>query len=239
MHEGLRVDVLVVLGEVEPAFQRLIDDPAVVASGQAQLRLHRRAEQGPAELVEALALHHNAGRWPLKGLHIGDRKPHVLETQRLQRLEAEHVADDRGGEIGDRARLEQVEVVGDIGEVLPFGAWHGINAIALGAILFRRGQPIGPHHRPSRGRRFARHRRRGLYRIDALLWRDPEAGDDVGVPRLVVGLPVAHSAIFHHAGSVAVLALDGLRLLDVHGLPPPRPKFRRADRRGGFTALHR
>ena len=96
MHEGLRVDVLVVLGEVEAAFQRLIDHAAVVAAGKAELRLHGGAEQRPAELVEPLALDHDAGRRPLEGLHIGDRQAHVLEPQRLQRLEAEHVADDRG-----------------------------------------------------------------------------------------------------------------------------------------------
>src|SRR5208337_1465759 len=52
MHEGLRVDVLVVLGEVEPALERLVDDAAVVAPGKAELRLYRRAEEGPAKLVE-------------------------------------------------------------------------------------------------------------------------------------------------------------------------------------------
>ncbi len=84
VHEGLRVDVLVVLGEVEPALQRLVDDPAVIAAGQAELRLHRRAEQRPAELVEPLALHDDAGRRALEGLHIGDGKTHVLQPQRLQ-----------------------------------------------------------------------------------------------------------------------------------------------------------
>ena len=122
VHEGLRVDVLVVLGEVEAALQRLVDDAAVVASREAELRLDGRAEQRAAEFVEPLALDDDAGRRALEGLHIGDGQAHVLEPQRLQGLEAEHVADDRGGEIGDRARLEQVEIVGDIGEILPFGA---------------------------------------------------------------------------------------------------------------------
>ena len=51
--------------------------------------------------------------------------PHVLQAQRLQRLEAEHVADDRGGEVGDRARLEQVEIIGDVGEILLVGLGAG------------------------------------------------------------------------------------------------------------------
>ena len=55
----------------------------------------------------------------LERLEVGDRDAHVLQAQRLHRLEAEHVADDRRGEVGDRARLEQVEVVGDVGEILP------------------------------------------------------------------------------------------------------------------------
>ncbi len=104
VHEGLRVDVLVVLGEVEAALQRLVDHAAVVAAGEAELRLHGGAEQRPAELVEPLALDDDAGGRALERLHIGDRQPHVLEPQRLQRLEAEHVADDRGRQVGDRAR---------------------------------------------------------------------------------------------------------------------------------------
>ena len=117
-HERLRVDVLVILGEVQPAAQRLVHHPAVVARGQAQLGLGRRAEQRPAVLVQVLAFHHDAVRRPLERLHVGQRDPHVLQAERLQRLEAEHVADDRRGEVGDRAFLEQVDVVGDVGDVL-------------------------------------------------------------------------------------------------------------------------
>ena len=218
MHERLRVDVLVVLGEVEAALQRLVDHAAVVAAGQAELRLHGGAEQRPAELVHPLALDHDAGGRALEGLHIGDRQPHVLQPQRLQRLEAEHVADDRGREIGDRAVLEQIEIIGDVGEILAGRIRHRIDAIALGAIFFRRGQAIGPHHGPGRGRGFAGHRRGGFDRIDAVLRRDPEQRDDVGVLRLVVGLPIAHLLVFHHAGFVAVLAADRDRL--VHGALP-------------------
>ena len=216
MHERLRVDVLVVLGEVEPALQRLIDDAPIVASRQAELRLDGRAEQRPAEFVEPLAFDHDAGRGALEGLQIGDGQAHVLEPQRLQGLEAEHVADDRGGEIGDRARLEQVEIVGDIGEILSLCARDGIDAEALAPVLFAGREAVGPHHRPGGGRRFAGNRGGGFHRIDALLRRDAEAGDDVGVLRRVVGLPVAHFAVFHHAGLVAVLALHGLGRLNVH-----------------------
>ncbi len=209
VHEGLRVDVLVVLGEVEAALQRLIDHAAIVAAGQAELGLHRGAEQRPAELVEPLALHHDAGGRAVEGLHIGDGQAHVLEAQRLERLEAEHVADDRGRQVGDRARLEQVEVVGDIGEPGAGRIRHRVDPVALGAVLVAGGQPVGPHDRPGRRRAFAGHRRRGLDRVDAVLRGDAEQGDDVGVLRLVVGLPVAHLAVFHHAGAVAAARLVG------------------------------
>ena len=108
VHEGLRVDVLVVLGEIEPALERLVDHAAVVAAGEAELGLDRRAEQRAAELVEALALHDDAGRRPLEGLHICDREPHVFQPQSLERLEAEDIADDRSCQVGDRTGLEQI-----------------------------------------------------------------------------------------------------------------------------------
>ena len=156
VHERLRIDVLVILGEVEPALQRLVDHASVVAAGESELRLHGGAEQRSAELVQALALDHDAGRRPLERLHIGHRQPHVLEPQRLQRLEAEHVADDRRRQVGDRAVLEQVEIVGDIGEILPGRIRHWIDAVAFRAVFLRSRQAVGPHHRPGRGRRFCR-----------------------------------------------------------------------------------
>ena len=192
MHEGLRVDVLVVLGEIEPALQRLVDDAAVVAAGQAELRLDGRAEQRPAELVQALALDDDAGRRALEGLQIGDGNAHVLQPQRLQRLEAEHVADDRGGEIGDRARLEQIEVIGDIGEILRLARRAPDRRGSIWRDISRR-RSGGRSRPPSRSRwRIRRRPPRRLDRIDAVLRRDAEQREDVGVLGLVVGLPIAH-----------------------------------------------
>ena len=79
-HERLRVDVLVVLGEVEPAAQRLKHHPAVVLGRQAELRLDRGAEQRAPELVEILALHHDPVRRALEGLDVLGRDPQVLEA---------------------------------------------------------------------------------------------------------------------------------------------------------------
>ena len=209
VHEGLGVDVLIVLGEVEAALQRLEDDAAVVAAGKPELRLHRRAKQRPAEFVEPLALDDDAGGRPLERLHISDGQAHVLEPQRLERLEAEHVADDRSGEIGDRARLEEVEIVGDVGEILAGRIGHGIKAIALRPIFFGSGQSIRPHDRPCRGRAFACDGSRGLGRVHALLRGDAKERDHVRILRRVVGLPIAHALVFHDAGTIAFGSADG------------------------------
>ena len=195
VHEGLRVDVLVVLREVEPALQGFVDHAAIVAAGKPELRLYGGAKQRAAELVEAFALHHDAGRRAVEGFHVGVGKPHILKAQRLQRLEAEHIADDGCGEVRDGARLEQVEIVGDIGEVGAGRVRHRIDAVALGPVLVAGGEPVGPHDRPGGGGAFARHGGACLHRVHAVLGRDPEQRDDIGVLGQVVGLPVPHLAV--------------------------------------------
>ncbi len=219
MHERLRVDVLVVLHEVEAALEALIDHAAVVLAGEAELRLGGRAEQRAAELVEALALDDDSGRRSLEGLHIGRRKIHVFEAAGFQRLEAEHVADDRGREIGDRAFLEQDVVIGHVNEILAGIVGNRIDAIGLGAIGIGGGEAVGPHHRPGRGGGFAGHGGGGFDRVHAVLRRDAEESDDVGGLGLVFAVPVAHLGIFQHAGLVALLALDFLDLGFHRALP--------------------
>ena len=220
MHEGLRVDVLVVLHEVEAALQALIDHAAVVAPRQTQLGLGGGAQQRPAELVEPLALDHDSGGRALEGLEVGHRDPHVFQAQGLDRLEAEHVADDRRGEVGNGAALEQVEVVGDVGEILLLGlgadagVGHRVDAVGLGAVQVAGGQAVGPDHRPGRGRRLAGHGGRALLGVHALLRRDAEHRDDIGVLGHVVGLPVAHLLVSQHAGRVALFAVRDHRVVD-------------------------
>ena len=81
---------------------------------------------------------------------------HVFKTQRLDRLEAKHIADDRCREVRDRAGLEQIDVVGDVGKVLRLGVGAGtsignrVHPVGLGAIDFARRQTIGPNHGPGR-----------------------------------------------------------------------------------------
>ena len=144
MHEGLRVDVLVVLREVEAALQRFVNDAPIVAAREAELRLHGRAEKRAAELVETLALHDDARGRASECLHVSNREPHVFEAKRLQRLEAENVADDGCREVGNRAALKQIEVIGDVGEILAGGVRHGIDAVALRAVFFASREPVGP-----------------------------------------------------------------------------------------------
>ena len=102
-HERLRIDVLVVLGEIQAAAQSLINHPAVVASRKTQLGFHGGAEQRAAELIQPFALHHYPRRGPLKGLEISNRNAHVFQAQRANRFEAEYVADDRSRQVGDGA----------------------------------------------------------------------------------------------------------------------------------------
>ena len=216
-HERLAVDVLVVLGEVQPAAQRLVDHAAVVARRKAELGLDGRAEQRAAVLVQVLALHHDAVRRSLEGLGIVRRDAHILEAQRPQRLEAEHVADDRGGEIGDRAFLEQVEIVGDVGDVL-VRARHRLDPVALGLVVLVGRQPVRPDDRPGGRGGFAGDGRRRLDRLDAFLRHKAERAENVRVLRFVIGLVVTHLRIRRDAGgpaSLVAVAVDSLCHLSI------------------------
>jgi hypothetical protein len=204
-HERLRVDVLVVLGEVQAAPQGLVDDAAVVARGQAELGLGGRAQQRAAVLVQVLPLHHDAVRRPLVGLDVVQRDPHVLQAQRPQRLEAEHVADDRRGQVRDRALLEQVDVVGDVGDVLALAAGHRLDPVALGLVVVVGGEPVGPDDRPGRGGGLPGDRGARLLGRDPRLRRDAERSQDVGVLGHVVGRVVAHLRVRDDARAPAFL----------------------------------
>ena len=194
-HEGLRVDVLVVLREVEAAAQRLVHHAPVVLGRQAELGLGRRADQRAPELVEVLALHHDPVRRPGERLEVVQRDPHVLETQGLERLEAEDVADDRRGQVRDRALLEEVDVVRDPRDVLARLSGHRVDAVGLRLEVLVLGQTVRPDDRPGRRGRLAGNRRRGLDRVDPVLRGDAKGAQDVGVLGLVVGVPVAHLGI--------------------------------------------
>ena len=114
-HEGLRVDVLVVLGEVEAAAQALVDGAAVVLGRQPQLGLDGAAQQRAAVLVHLVALDLDAVGRAAAGHHVGDGEAHVLQAQRPDGLEAEDVAHERGEDVHHRPLLEEVDGVGDEG----------------------------------------------------------------------------------------------------------------------------
>jgi len=228
VHEGLRVDVLVILHEVVAAFQAFMDHASMVAARQAQLGLGGRTEQRAAEFVHAIALHHHTGDRALEGLQVSHRGAHVFQAQGLDGLEAEHIADDRGRQVGDGAAFEQVDVVGDVFEVLRFGlgAWrgigHGIDAACLVAVQIAGGQAVGPHHRPGGGAGLAGHRQGTFFRVHTFLRRDAEHGDQVDVLGHVVGLPAAHLLVPGHA---CAAALPGVLDLSfgcgcIHGMAP-------------------
>ena len=208
VHERLAVDVLVVLHEVQAALEPLVDDAAVILRRQPELGFGGGTQQWPTELVESLALDDDPGGRALVGLHVGHRQPHVLQPRRLERLETEHVADDGGGEVGDRALLEQDQVVGDVTEELTRDVGHRFDPVGLGPVLVCRGEPIRPHDRPRGRRALPRHGRGSFDRIDALLRSDPEQRQYVGVFGFVVAVPVTHLGILEHAGFVAFLASD-------------------------------
>ncbi len=202
-HERLRIDVLVVLDEVEAAAQRLVDDAPVVASGESQLRLGRRADERAPELVEHLAFHDDAVRRTLERLDVDLRNAHVLEPQRHERFETEDVADDGRRQIRDRVLFEEIDVVRDVGDVL-VAVGNGVHAIALGLVVLVRRQAVGPHDGPGGRRRLARDRGPRFDGVDALLRNEPERAQHVGVFGLVVGVVIAHLHVRQYAGRPSV-----------------------------------
>ena len=111
--EGLGVDVLVVLGEVETTAEALIHNPAVVLTAQAELRLDGATQQRTAVLVHPVALDLDAVRRAVAALDERHRETDVFQTEVAQSLETEHVADQGGQNVGDGTLFEQVEGVGD------------------------------------------------------------------------------------------------------------------------------
>ena len=167
-HERLAVDVLVVFGEIESAAQRFINHASIIAGRKTELGFYGSAQQRTPEFIQVLALHHDPVSRTLKSFCVVRRNPHIFQAQRLERLEAEHVADNRRSQVGDRAFFEKIDIVGDVSNVL-IRAGHGIDPVALCLIVLVRRQPIGPHHGPCCRRRLAGHRCRSFDRIHALL----------------------------------------------------------------------
>ncbi len=208
-HERLAVDVLIVFGEVESAAQRFIHHAAIVARGKTELRFHGRAQQRTPEFIQILPLHHDSVGWTLEGFRVVRRYPHIFQAQRLERLEAEHIPDNRRSQVGNRSLFEQIDIVGDVGNVL-IRARHRIDSVALRLVAFVRSQPVRPNHGPRRRRRLSSHRRCSFNRIDARLRHQTERAQNVGGLRFIIGVVIAHFRIGRDACRPAALFLAGV-----------------------------
>ena len=212
VHEGLRIDILIVFHEVQAALEAFVHNASVIAAGEAQFRFGCCAQQGPAEFVETFALHHDAGGGALESFQISDGNAHVFQTQRFHGLETKYIADDRSGQVGDGTRLEQIQIIGDIGKILGFvlrartRIWYQFRAIGLGTVEFAGGQPIGPYHGPGRGGRFTGYSSGGFLMIYPFLGCNTEQGNNIGILRNIVRIPIPHFLVRNYAGLVALLA---------------------------------
>jgi hypothetical protein len=202
-HEGLAVDVLVVLGEVQAAAQALVHGAAVVLGGQTQLGLDGAAQQGTAVLVHLVALDLDAVGRAAAGLDVGDGEAHVFQTQGAQGLEAEHVADQGGQHVDHGAFFEQVDGVGHEGVEAGVVAGHVLDAIGAALVVVQVGQQVGPHRGPGAGGRLGGHGGGDFLPVHARLGGDLEAGQDVGIQGGVIRGPVG-LAVFLHASVVGL-----------------------------------
>ncbi len=75
----------------------------------------------------------------------------------LQRLESEHVTDQRGQHVDDRTLFEQVDRVGDEGVERLGVARHVFDAVSAALVVLEIGQEFGPDRTPGAGRRFGGH----------------------------------------------------------------------------------
>ena len=159
-------------------------------------------------------------RGALEGLQVLGGDAEVLEPKRLERFEPEDVSDDRGAHVGDRPLLEQVELVGDVRDVL-LGVCPGYrhDAEAFTLIVVVRRKAVGPNHRPRRRRGLAGYGRPRLLGVHFLLRRDAERRDDVGFLRLVVGPPVPHLLVGYHPRQPARPLSAAVRFLGHSKLP--------------------
>src|SRR3569832_305955 len=198
-HEWLRVEVLVVLCEVETAAQTLVHRAAVVLRRQAELGLDSAAQQWTAILVHLVALDLDAVRRSEAGLDVGDGEADVLEAQVLDRLEAEYVADQRGQHVDDGAFFEEIDRIGDEGVESLLVARHRLDAIGAAFVVIKIRQQVRPHRGPGAGGRLGGDGRGRYFARLARLRRDLETRQQVRAQWNVVGGPVC-LAIFLYPG---------------------------------------
>ena len=114
---GLAIEVLIVLDRVDPTPQRLVRPLSMLARRQAELGLDRGAGQRPAVDRELVSNAGDPKGGSRKGLHQRDGEAHVEEPEVRDGLEAEHIADHAGQDVGDAPELEQLGRIGDVGDL--------------------------------------------------------------------------------------------------------------------------
>merc|ERR1712100_812881 len=146
--EGLGVDVLVVLSEVQTATQALIDNTAVVLAAQTKLWLDGATQKRAAVLVHPVALDLDAVWRAVAALDKGHREADVFQTEVAKSLETKHVADQGGQNVGDRSLFEQVEGVSDEGVEGLLVTRDVLDAVATTFVEIEVGEELGPNSGP-------------------------------------------------------------------------------------------
>ena len=96
-------------------------------------------------------------------------------------LEAEHVADQRGQNVGDGTLFEQVEGVGDEGIEGFLVTGNVFDAVAAALVELEIGEELGPHGGPGAGGGFGSHSSCNLFLGHTFLAGALEAGQQVSV----------------------------------------------------------
>ena len=78
------------------------------------------------------------------------RNAHILQAQALERFEAKDVANDAGGQVRDRPLLEEVQIVGNVSNVL-ICPGNGNDLKGFGLVVLIGSQTIGPDDGPGGG----------------------------------------------------------------------------------------
>ncbi len=136
--------------------------------------------------------------WSLEGLQIGNGNPQIFQTQGTQSLEAKHVTDDRGEHVGNRAFLEQIQGIGNVGDelvVISTGDW--LNVVTPTLVAIQVSQQVCPHGCPCTSGRFRCYCRTCFFGRNTGLRSDPKRCQNIGIFGSVVWGVVRQSVIFY------------------------------------------
>ena len=189
-HEGLAVDVLVILGEVKTTAQTFVHCSAVVLCRQTKLRFDGAAQQWTTIFVHDVTLDLDAQGRTTAGLDVGDRKTHIFQTQGANGFETKNVANQGSKDVDDGTFLKQIDGVGNESVKTGIVARYVFDTVRTALVIIQVGQQIGPHRGPSSCRRLSSDGCGGFFAVNTRLGRDLETGQDIGVQGCVVRHPV-------------------------------------------------